>query len=223
MVTALVKVLTTLKQIPVINSIHSFGLQNRFDIFTKLENYLRLERSWFLDLRRDSHTPVTENEKHSSFPAINFFSQKPDLLLPRISDFLQKFFSQCGEHYDRQESGWKTSIFWNGTAWRLDMIFWVLERWFRSGPAGSWSASVNCLRIRWVVFSLCGHWTPEQDGLGGKIFLLKKEILMILYFPFREVSITGRDNSCRHFHHVHHNVQERPHLRPVKFVKADEA
>jgi hypothetical protein len=32
----------------------------------------------------------------------NIFSQKPDLLLPRILDFIQKYFLPCGEHHDRK-------------------------------------------------------------------------------------------------------------------------
>jgi hypothetical protein len=36
-----------------------------------------------------------------------FFSQKPDLPLPRISDFIQKYFLPCEEHHDWKSPNWK--------------------------------------------------------------------------------------------------------------------
>jgi hypothetical protein len=36
-----------------------------------------------------------------------FFSQKPDLLLPRISDFIQNYFLPGEKHHDRQDQNWK--------------------------------------------------------------------------------------------------------------------
>jgi hypothetical protein len=38
----------------------------------------------------------------------SFSSQKPDLLLPRILDFIQKYFLQWGEHRDWQNLNWKS-------------------------------------------------------------------------------------------------------------------
>jgi hypothetical protein len=37
-----------------------------------------------------------------------FYSQKQDLLSPRISNFIQKIFFGSGEHHDRQNPGWKS-------------------------------------------------------------------------------------------------------------------
>jgi hypothetical protein len=75
--------------------------QSSSEIFTNPKNDFDLERSRFLDLRRDSHTSEPEAEKHPSFSIKNFFIQKPDLLSQRISDFIQKNFLLYGEHHDR--------------------------------------------------------------------------------------------------------------------------
>ena len=39
-----------------------------------------------------------------------FFSQKPDMLLPRISDFIQKYYLPCGKHHDQQNPKWKAFL-----------------------------------------------------------------------------------------------------------------
>jgi hypothetical protein len=83
-------------------------MSNRCEIFTVLPIDLKKERSRFLDLRRDSHTSVVETEKHPSFLVINFFSQKPDLLLLRISDFIQENFLPWGEHHDWRNANSKS-------------------------------------------------------------------------------------------------------------------
>jgi hypothetical protein len=37
----------------------------------------------------------------------DFSAKKPDLLLPRIADFIQKYFLPWGRNHDRQTPDWK--------------------------------------------------------------------------------------------------------------------